>query len=213
MHNIDIRYDALNEEKQQEVKVKQRNWITESYNPYDIEFQRVSPKVELHESVKISFNLPDLMFSNMIPTLEQTAIDPLVEIGFNKLQSDPSILLNNCNPVDYRGKNKDRIKNILCKYVGTPTFDEFSDYFRKSDLISNLAGKRGCFRVVCLYIIEPKTHRRQRHSKHILRAILLDPYHLFLPSKLGEKSAEEMKIETYKKVSKFSVHIGEMIKE
>ncbi|GEM02195.1 hypothetical protein SAMN05421839_10576 [Halolactibacillus halophilus] len=211
--NIDVHFDSLNNEEQGESIVNVRELVTESYNPYEINVIKVKPKVEMDQSVKTSINLPEFMFSNMIPTLEEKAIDSNVEIGLEKLNRDPSLLLTSSDPIDYKGKNKQRIKGILCEYVGASFFKENCDYFRKSVIVTeSLLGSRGAFRVICTYVIKPKTDDRQRHSKHILKAIALDPYHLFLPGAHNNLTPEEMMEKVYSEVCEYSEHIGKMIK-
>lgn len=211
--NIDVHYDSLNKEKQSESIVNVRELVTENYNPYEINVVKVKPKVEIDQSVKTSINIPEFMFSNMIPTLEEKPIDSNVEIGLEKLNGDPSVLLTRSDPIDYKGKNKQRIKGILCEYVGASFFEENCDYFRKSDIITgSLLENRGAFRVICAYVIKPKTDDRQRHSKHILKAIALDPYHLFLPGAHNNLTAKEMMEKIYSEVCDYSDHIGKMIK-
>lgn len=70
---------------------------------------------------------------------------------------------------------------------------------------------RGSFRAICLYRIEPKTHKKQRHSKHFLNVLLLDPYHLFIPSSFNGLTSDEYLEQTYDKVGHFTESLSDVV--
>lgn len=206
--NIDLNYDKNNKEKMIETK----DFIkTEEYDPFNLK-KRVKLNIKLMDCAKNSINIPDFEFSNMLPSLDENAADPYINMAIEKAKGNPKILLDTDDPVRYTGKNKDRIKAILCEYVSEELFDLHSDYFRKSDINTDvLLGKRGAFRVISLYLIEPKKYKNQRHSKHFLHVILMDPYHLFLPSKYNGLTADEYRNSTYTEIKEYNRHIGELL--
>ena len=81
------------------------------------------------------------------------------------------------------------------------------------DNFNILSPHEGRFRVICVYTIKPSSHRRER-TKHYLEVVLLDPYHLFIPSKIWGKdeitgkdrlfSSEEAMEQTYEQVKDYN---------
>lgn len=211
MFKIDIHNDNKKKSTFNENTITTRDFVSTKYDPYDLD-KRVKPKIELLESAKKSVNISNINFSNMLPALEESPIDSYIEIAIDKLKENPNILLDSCHPIIYNGDHKERIKDILLEYIPEEDFDEHSDYFRKSDVrTSALLETRGAFRVVGIYLIEPKKHKKQKHSKHYLKIVLIDPYHLFIPSRHNGLTAEEYKTSTYSTVSAYSRHIGELL--
>lgn len=210
--NIDIHLDNQNKGKQQKNLITTRNYVkSERYDPYNLE-DRAKVSVELMDCAKNSVNIPEVKFSNMIPRLEEKAVDSHIEIAIEKLKDNPDILLDTNEPIRYGGKNKDRIKSILCEYVSEEIFDECSDYFRKSDIRTDILLKnRGAFRVIALYLVEPRRHKKQKHSKHYLKVTIIDPYHLFIPGRHNGLTPEEYTEHVYSETENYSRHIGEIL--
>lgn len=211
MFNIDI-----NKDKTQEAlmvnKIVPRKLLTIDYDPYNLQ-EKVRPKVEYLDCAGDSINLPDIHFSNMLPSMEQRALDSYIEMAFEKIESNPTVLLSSNSPIRYSGKHKDRIKSILLEYLDEENFDFCCDYFRKSDIVTDiLLGNRGAFRVISLYLVEPKTHKHQKHSKHYLKVVLLDPYHLFIPSRHKNLTSEQYKHQTYSEISSYTGHVKDSFK-
>ncbi|MEO1782723.1 hypothetical protein [Enterococcus diestrammenae] len=191
-------------------RISARNFVTESYNPISINATKPDVKVKFAENVTRSMNIEEIFFSNMLPALEQKALDPYIVDAFNSLRGNPAIIKSNCEPVSCSGVHKDRIIRILSEYIGEDIVDLYGDYFRKSDILTGIQkNNRGAFRVISFYKVDPIIHKKQKHSKHTLIITLIDPYHLFIPSKLGNKTAEEAMKEQYNKIREFSMQIAD----
>lgn len=132
----------------------------------------------------MTYNIPDLMFTNCLPISDEGAIPSHVERAFKVIGENSSVLANGIKPIRFTEEHETRIRNILLKYLDSQDLSTISDYLYKSDVReSSLTNSRGSFRVVTIYRIEPRTHKKQRHSKHKLIILFFDPYHLFIPSR------------------------------
>lgn len=206
---IDLNNDNQKGSKNTQEYISARNFVTIDYNPFDLE-TKVAPRVIMLDCMKKSIKLDSHHFTNMLPDIENQALESHIELALEKMKENPGILFETNNPIRYSGKNKERIEELLTKYVSEDEFNKNCDYFRKSDVKTDaLLENRGSFRVIGLYTIKPKTHPKQKHSKHYLNVILLDPYHLFIPGKHNGLTAEEYKIKVYSEVSENTKHIGD----
>lgn len=142
-------------------------------------------KVKFSEKCGNSVRLPDLKFTNCIPVnVDEGSLESSVEMAFGMLHSNPQSIKSFCEPVTLSGKNKQRIERVISNYLDEDTIRDSSDLLYKSDLrAASINNSRSSFRVVSLYAVEPRKHKQQKHSKHILSVIFVDPYHLFIPSK------------------------------
>ncbi|HGC9756708.1 TPA: hypothetical protein ACG6LW_001325 [Streptococcus agalactiae] len=166
------------------ITISTRNLVFDSIETNKIIAPRVEAKVEYFDFATTCYNLPDLEFSNCYPlSIEEGATPPHIISAFNAINEDANIIKTNIKHIRHDGINEERIEKILKKYLGAD-FDIYRGLFYKSDIITGpLLSDRGKFRVISLYIVEPKTHKQQRHSKHKLIILFFDPYHLFIPSK------------------------------
>lgn len=212
MFDFDLDYDKRENNKKTVNEINVRKLITEDYNPYDLHISKVKPKIQFDGNSKRSTDIPDLKFSNKLPSIEQRAVDSYIKIAINSLKNNPEILKESYGHVDYSGKYMNRIKTILSQYITEDKFDEICDYFIKSDIKTGILLKdRGAFRVISFYQVEPKKDKRQRRSKHYLNVVMLDPYHLFIPSRHNGKSSEEYLEEVYNEICEFPDHIEKLI--
>lgn len=161
--------------------------------------------VQLSDVAKTCYNIPNLYFSNHYPkNIDEGADFPDVINAFKQLNASLDCIKTHMSQVYHDRANSERIEEILKKYVGE-AYDSYVGLFYKSDIrTGSLLSDRGSFRVVSLYIVEPKTDRRQKHSKHYLTILFFDPYHLFIPS-------SDYGTEIYKKVCSFSGHCRRLL--
>ena len=153
-------------------------------NPFRLKVTDPKVKVSFKKEIKKCINLSDLRFTNRIPlNLDEGSLEASIEMAFRDLMRDINIVKKYVEPINCSGKNSDRIKQIMCEYLDSETFDQHIGYFYKSDLRdSYIKYKRDSFRIISMYLVEPKRHKRQKHSKHNLVILFVDPYHLFIPS-------------------------------
>ncbi|MGT2744925.1 hypothetical protein ACVRW4_06240 [Streptococcus phocae subsp. phocae] len=161
-----------------------RNLVFDSIETSKIIAPKVYAKVEYSDCAKKCFNIPEIEFSNCYPSsIEEGATPSHIITAFEKLNQDVSVIKKCIKQINHYGKNSERIKTILKQYL-SDDFDTFYGCYYKSDIVTNpLLSNRGKFRVISLYIVEPKTHKQQKHSKHKLIILFFDPYHLFIPSR------------------------------
>ncbi|HFI0215593.1 TPA: hypothetical protein ACGO43_001946 [Streptococcus suis] len=185
--------------------VSVRELVVDSVKSFNVGAPSVKAKVQLSDVAKTCYNLPSLSFSNHYPkNLDEGADFPNVVKAFEQLNESLDCIKTYMSQVDHDRANSERIEEILKKYVGAG-YDSYAGLFYKSDIRTNhLLSDRGSFRVISLYTVEPKTDRRQKHSKHNLTILFFDPYHLFIPS-------SDYGIEIYKKVCNFSGHCKNLI--
>lgn len=185
--------------------VSVRKLVVDSVKSFNVGAPSVKAKVQLSDVAKTCYNLPSLSFSNHYPkNLDEGADFPNVVKAFEQLNESLDCIKTYMSQVDHDRANSERIEEILKKYVGAG-YDSYAGLFYKSDIRTNhLLSDRGSFRVISLYTVEPKTDRRQKHSKHNLTILFFDPYHLFIPS-------SDYGIEIYKKVCNFSGHCKNLI--
>lgn len=167
------------------VKVSQRELVTENFVPFQVlTNDGVTVNVKFIDGCENSKSLHNLQFSNKLPTLDQSAIPPYIEMAFDFINEDSSVINQFKTEVTYRGKHRDRIKTIICEYINEDFFEEHSDIIYKSDIRTDIdISERGAFRVISLYQIEPLKHKKQKKYKHNLLVVLFDPYHLFIPDR------------------------------
>ena len=151
----------------------------------DINAPTVKSEVLFSNTCHRSFNLPEIRFTNKIPKLSNdSSIPSNIILGLNLIKNDKDVLKRHISKIDHSLSNANRIEKIFCKYLDKDKYEEYMGCFYKSDLRTDLSNrKRGSFRVISLYVVEPLTHKKQKHSKHKLVVILFDPYHLCLPSR------------------------------
>lgn len=163
--------------------VSVRTLLVDSVEIYSLNIQEVKIKVQLSEDVRKCYNLPELSFSNHYPKNldEGTCFSDTIQ-AFDQLNNSLDCIKDHIAPVRHDLENSARIEKIIKKYLESE-YDKYIGLFYKSDIRTGpLLSKRGCFRVVSLYTVEPKKHKRQKHSKHCLTILFFDPYHLFIPS-------------------------------
>lgn len=160
-----------------------RDLVVDSIETYKIDAPKVRPTIEFSEDAIQCYNIPHLQFSNCLPcSLNEGSLPSHVKTAFDNINKDHNIIGQNIKHINHIGKNKDRIEEILKKYLDTD-FNKYINCYYKSDIHTGILLKdRGCFRVISLYIVEPKIHKKQKHSKHKLIVLFFDPFHLFIPS-------------------------------
>ncbi|MCK1165217.1 hypothetical protein MXZ28_03810 [Streptococcus uberis] len=166
------------------ITVSTRNLVFDSIETSKIKAPKVDAKVEYSVHATKCYNIPNIEFSNCYPSsIEEGATHAHIVTAFQMLNNNVNIIKDGIKQIHHYGRNKERIETILKTYLNND-FDTFYGCYYKSDIItSSLLSNRGKFRVISLYIVEPKKDRRQRHSKHKLIVLFFDPYHLFIPSK------------------------------
>jgi len=188
------------------VKVFNGGLFHSSYSKQDIQVSNVDAEIRFRDSSFSSINLPEVKFSNMLPD-EKLMIEPNVRGAIEQLLSHPELVNKNSKEIYITYKNRDRLKKIISCYLPDEEYCSVEEDFRKSDIIDNdivLVG-RGSFRVITVYSVEIDEYNV---PKQYLTIILLDPYHLFLPSNHRNKSKGEIIEDTYGKVGKFGSHIS-----
>lgn len=165
------------------ITVSTRKLVFDSIETSKIKAPKVDAKVEYSVHATKCYNIPNIEFSNCYPSsIEEGATPSHIITAFEILNNDINVMKKNIKQIHHKGKNNDRIETILKQYLNED-FDTFYDCYYKSDIITDsLLSNRGKFRVISLYIVEPKRDRRQKHSKHKLIILFFDPYHLFIPS-------------------------------
>lgn len=174
--------------KQSKIKFQNKIFNSESYTPPNaIEFKDVKLEVVFKDCSKKFINLPALKFSNK---KSEFGADSKTMLCFKKIIDDPSIIQRNSSRITIKNNDQgNRIKNILYNFLEHDFVDFHEFYFRKSSILDNfniLSPNEGRFRVICVYTIKSSSHKKER-TKHYLEVVLLDPYHLFIPSKLKIK--------------------------
>ncbi len=188
------------------VKVFNGGLFHNSYNKQNIRVSNVDAEIRFRDSSFSSINLPESKFSNMLPD-DKLMIAPNVKGAIEKLLSHPELINRDSKEIFITDKNRDRLKKIISCYLPDEEYCSVEEDFRKSDIIDNdvvLVG-RGSFRVITVYSVEIDEYKV---PKQYLTIILLDPYHLFIPSKHREKSKVKIVEETYSEVGKFGSHIS-----
>ena len=181
MHNeqFSVNVFGVSPKKQSKIKFQNKVFNSATYTPPNtIDFKDVKLEVVFKDCSKKFVNLPALKFSNK---KSEFGADSKTMLCLKKIIYDPSNIKNND-----QGK---RIKGILYNFLDQAFVDFHEFYFRKSSILDNfdiLSPHEGRFRVICVYTIKSSSHKKER-TKHYLEVVLLDPYHLFIPSKLKIK--------------------------
>lgn len=204
-----------NPKKQAKLKFQNKVFNSVTYSPPNrIDFKDIKLEVVFKDCSKKFVNLPALKFSNMKC---EFGADSKTMLCLNKFVNEPSIIQSNSSRITIRNNDQGkRIKDILYHFLDQSFVDFHELYFRKSSILDNfniLSPHEGRFRVICVYTIKPSSHRRER-TKHYLEVVLLDPYHLFIPSKIWGKdeitgkdrlfSSEEAMDQTYEQVKDYN---------
>lgn len=205
----DIFHQNNTEKNPKKVSISGRELVIGSYNAHDINSSNITPKVNLLKDCGNSFHIEPLMFTNMLPNIiDGNVLDPKIEFCFSTLIENPAIITNKYSPVRHSGVNEKRIETILSKQLGEDKFNELKGLFYKSDIENQLNRTkedkldRGSFRVISVYEIAPIEHKKQKKPKHYLNVILLDPFHLLIPSGVYDESnnyieKEKAHLQTY----------------
>lgn len=197
------------------IRIDVRNLVTEKYTPsFNVTDITVPVKVNIDKNSVKSINLSSINFCNAIPlNLDQGIVETYIESAFNSFNNDNQIIVRNSKIVNCKGTHEQRIKSIITNYVDEAFYNNNKDYFRKSDIPTGvLSNERGAFRVIAFYQIEPKKHKKQKHSKHFLNILFFDPYHLFIPSSYKELDWKENSMQVYEKFKGYTGDIGDMVK-
>lgn len=180
------------------IKFQNKVFNSETYTPpTNINLKDVKVEVVFMDSAKKFINLPDLKFTNKKADVGEE--DPKTLLNLDKLREDQNFLKYNSLPITISSNEQgNRIKGILYNFLEKDFVDQHEFCFRKSAIeddfdVTNIHNER--FRVICLYRIKPSTHKKERR-KHYLEIAILDPYHLFIPSKLKVKEESSNKVIT-----------------
>lgn len=163
---------------EQSVNIKTKKMITDSYEELDINAHNIDANVIIDERSLSGIRLEEINFTNLVSD-EKYLIDPYVDSAIKLLFENKNILTKECGPVKFSGVHKERIEKILTYFLSDEEVKGNIDYFMKTDIIPGgiLTGLgRGLVRGVCLYQVEPES------GEHNLKLILVDIYHLFIPS-------------------------------
>ncbi|HHJ7793841.1 TPA: hypothetical protein ACQNCY_001817, partial [Streptococcus pyogenes] len=163
------------------ITISTRNLVFDTIETSKIEAPQVNATVEFSDLATNCYNIPEIAFSNCYPSsIEEGATHAHVVTAFQMLNNNVNIIKDGIKQIHHYGRNKERIEIILKTYLNND-FNTFYGCYYKSDIItSSFLSNRGKFRVISLYIVEPKKDKRQRHSKHKLIVLFFDPYHLFI---------------------------------
>lgn len=212
---VSIFANSKTKEKNSTIKFQKKIFNTQTYTPVNrINFNEVKVEIVFLNSAKTFKNLPHLKFTNKKNGIE---VDSQTIICLQKLLANPDIIRQNSTMITIDASVKgNRIRKILKEFLDEQFVDNHEYCFRKSPIQDDLDvtnWKNGKFRVICLYRIKPPTHKKEK-LKHYLEVVLLDLYHLFIPSKLKieDKKTKEVRcltsneamLETYETVKDYS---------
>lgn len=190
MHNeqFSVNVFGVSPKKQSKIKFQNKVFNPATYTPPNtIDFKDVKLEVVFKDCSKKFVNLPALKFSNK---KSEFGADSKTMLCLKKIIDDPSIIQSNSSQINIKNNDQGkRIKGILYNFLDQAFVDIHEFYFRKSSILDNfdiLSPHEGRFRVICVYTIKSSSHKKER-TKHYLEVVLLDPYHLFIPSKLKIK--------------------------
>lgn len=190
MHNeqFSVNVFGVSPKKQSKIKFQNKVFNSATYTPPNtIDFKDVKLEVVFKDCSKKFVNLPALKFSNK---KSEFGADSKTMLCLKKIIDDPSIIQSNSSQINIKNNDQGkRIKGILYNFLDQAFVDIHEFYFRKSSILDNfdiLSPHEGRFRVICVYTIKSSSHKKER-TKHYLEVVLLDPYHLFIPSKLKIK--------------------------
>lgn len=190
MHNeqFSVNVFGASPKKQSKIKFQNKVFNSATYTPPNtIDFKDVKLEVVFKDCSKKFVNLPALKFSNK---KSEFGADSKTMLCLKKIIDDPSIIQSNSSQINIKNNDQGkRIKGILYNFLDQAFVDFHEFYFRKSSILDNfdiLSPHEGRFRVICVYTIKSSSHKKER-TKHYLEVVLLDPYHLFIPSKLKIK--------------------------
>lgn len=178
----------LLKKKQSKIKFQNKIFNSVTYTPPNrIDFKDIKLEVVFKDCSKKFVNLPALKFSNK---KSEFGADSKTMLCLKKIIDEPSIIQRNSSRITIKNNDQGkRIKDILYNFLEQAFVDFHESYFRKSSILDNfniLSPHEGRFRVICVYTIKSSSHKKER-TKHYLEVVLLDPYHLFIPSKLKIK--------------------------
>lgn len=203
MDSPKIKAPLIFKDKIPSVKICTDGFIRNSYDKQKISAQNVQAEVRFNPNCFDSINLPDIKFSNMLP--EKLMIPPRTKSAIEELKQNPDSVNINSKEIDTTRDYNGRMKKILTNYLSDDEFSNFTDDFRKSELKDDsiVYENHGDFRVITLYSVEEV----QEIHKQYLTVIMLDPHHLFIPSKHNGNNKEQAMIEKYREVKDYSYHI------
>ena len=217
MRNEQFSVDVFSGSPKKQAKLKFQNKVFNSVTytpPNKIDFKNINLEVVFKDCSKKFINLPDLKFSSM---KSESAPDSKTVLCLKKFINKPSIIQTNSSQINIKNNDQGkRIKDILYNFLDEDFVNFHESYFRKSSILDNfniLSPHEGRFRVICVYTIKPSSHKKEK-LKHYLEVVLLDPYHLFIPSKFWGKdkktgkdrlfSSEEAMNRTYEQVKDYN---------
>lgn len=138
------------------------------------------------------FNIEDELFTNLLPS-EFYEIESYIEEGLKALQNTPSLISMSkqkvpASQVYYRGEFKEHIKNIVGFYdkdydCDGQLVDSLLDGFIWKSKIESPLGDSGALRLISLYSKDLET------GSNYMDLLFVDFYHLFIPSRHKQKSA------------------------
>lgn len=203
MGKVKIKVPSIFKEKMPSVKICTDGLIRNNYDKQKISAQNVNAEIRFNPNSFDSINLPEIHFSNMLP--EKYLILPRTKSAIEELKRNPDSVNKNSREVDITRDYDDRMKKILINYLSDKEFRDFTNDFRKSELKDDsiVYENHGDFRVITLYSVE----KEQETYKQYLTIVLLDPYHLFIPSRHKGKTKEQAMNDKYREVKNYSYHI------
>jgi hypothetical protein len=203
MDKVKIKVPSIFKEKMPSVKICTDGFIRNNYDKQKISAQNVNAEIRFNPNSFDSINLPEIQFSNMLP--EKLMIPPRTKSAIEELKRNPGSVNINSREIDINRDYDDRMKKILTNYLSDEEFNNFTEDFRKSELKDDniVYENHGDFRVITLYSVE----KEQDIYKQYLTIILLDPHHLFIPSRHNGKTKEEAVAKKYREVKNYSYHI------
>ncbi|HEM5249545.1 TPA: hypothetical protein U1346_002207, partial [Streptococcus suis] len=148
------------------------------------------------DSAKVFKNIASLKFTNKRANIGDE--DPQTILCLTKFLSNVNVIKSNSKSITIGANAQgNRMKQILYEFLDSSFVDSHDYCFRKSAIqedfdVTNI--HNGRFRVICLFRIKPPEHKKEK-IKYFLEVVLLDPYHLFIPSQLKIQNSNSGKID------------------
>lgn len=147
--------------------------------------EELSPDFEFYnEKVKRSQNLNEYKFTNYI----SKNISPDIKLRIQELASDLTIVQNDVEPV----RRNDKIDKCLGLYIDLS--QETDPYLFKSRLRTSV----GVLTPVRVFTKADLVRRDDGKNKALFRIVLIDPFHLVIPSEHDGMTKEQMEDRVFK---------------
>ncbi|HEM5301494.1 TPA: hypothetical protein U1366_002249 [Streptococcus suis] len=183
--------------KTYKIKFQDNIFNSEVYkSPSQINLKDTKVEVVFLDSAKVFKNIASLKFTNKRANIGDE--DPQTILCLTKFLSNVNVIKSNSKSITIGANAQgNRMKQILYEFLDSSFVDSHDYCFRKSAIqedfdVTNI--HNGRFRVICLFRIKPPEHKKEK-IKYFLEVVLLDPYHLFIPSQLKIQNSNSGKID------------------